>query len=106
MRILCLVTIAACVPSRTALFDPVAVSVKERTGLEPTWRRPAATDARSRELAAAPLTADSAALLAVLASPELQGVYEDLAAAGAELATAGAPPNLEVDAEARFGGDR
>src|SRR5687767_6404787 len=97
---------AGCVPSRAALFDPVRQATRERIGIEPEWRsdwrRPPDLDKRIRELLAQPLTADNAALIAVLASPELQARYAELEAAGAGLATARALPNPEVEAQLRF----
>lgn len=60
---------AGCAPSRAYLFDPVAQTVRERTGLAPEWRTepaPSAAARRIRELVARPLTADTAALVAVL----------------------------------------
>ena len=101
--------LAACAPSRAELFDPVRTAVRERTGIEPTWRAGATVDKRVAELLAAPLTADSAARVALLNSAALQGAYEELAIAGARYATASAPANPEVEAALRFpleGSDR
>jgi len=94
--------LAACAPSRAELFDPVRTAVRERTGIEPTWRAGATVDKRVAELLAAPLTADSAARVALLNSAALQGAYEELAIAGARYATASAPANPEVEAALRF----
>lgn len=102
----------ACVPSRAELFNPVERAVAERTGVtpewRPSWRTSARVDKRVRELMSQPLTADSAAAIAILKSAELQAVYAELGTAGAELADARAVHNPDVDAELTFpleGGD-
>jgi cobalt-zinc-cadmium efflux system outer membrane protein len=98
--VLCL--LPACAPSRASLFDPVSAAVARRAGVEPRWTDgapPAAVEKRVQELLAAPLTAERAALVAVLASPALQAVYQDLAAAGAEVTSARSLPNPELEAE-------
>lgn len=96
----------ACAPSRASLYEPVRASVTERTGIEPhwrgDWRRPAPVDKRVREVLAAPLTADGAALVAVLNSSDLQAVYEDLATAGAAVTTSRAAFSPELEAQLRF----
>ncbi len=98
--------LSACIPSRDALFDPVHAAVLQRTGLaaewRETWARPPKAQARVEELLAAPLTADSAALVAVLSSPRLQVAFAALSEAGASLGIARALPNPEVEAEVVF----
>jgi cobalt-zinc-cadmium efflux system outer membrane protein len=103
---------AACAPPRSALFDPVSQAVRERTGITPEWRddwrRPRAVDERIREILAQPLTAEQAALVAVLNSPRLQAEYAELGVAGGDVAAARTPPNPEAELELRFpleGGD-
>lgn len=107
MRWLVLVPlVAACMPSRSALFDPVAASVRERTGISPEWRtgwrRSAAVDARVKEVLGKPLTAEDAALLAVLVSPELQAAYAELGVVGGTYASARTFSNPEIEAEIVF----
>jgi len=98
--------LAACAPSRSYLFDPVAASVRERTGIRPEWRsgwrRSPAVDKRIGEVVASPLTADGAASIAVLNSSELQAAYEELGVAGGRLAAARLPENPQVEAQLRF----
>lgn len=98
--------LGACVPSRDNLFDPVRAAVLQRTGVEPQWRdgweRPAKVQARVHELLGVPLTADSAALIAVLSSPRLQAVYAALAEAGGRVGTARALPNPQIDVDIVF----
>jgi cobalt-zinc-cadmium efflux system outer membrane protein len=105
-----LLAVASCAPSQAYLFDPVDHTVRERTGITPEWRagRPpsAAAAGRVRALLAEPLTADAAAVVAVLRSPRLQAAYEELGLAGAAVATARALPNPQVDVAVRFPIDR
>jgi outer membrane protein, heavy metal efflux system len=99
---------AACGPSRADLFDPVSHAVRERTGIAPEWRfeehRAAATAKGSgvAGLLAQPLTATSAAAIAVLNNPELQASYAELAAAGGALTAARSVSNPELEAELTF----
>ena len=96
---------SACAPSHRELFDPVASVVRDRTGVTPTWRdgdRPAAVTARVRELLAAPLTAATAAELAILNDAALQADYAALGVAGGALAAARTPRNPEVEAVLRY----
>ncbi len=96
----------ACVPSRAALFDPVRQATLERIGIEPEWRsdwrRPPEVERRVHALLAQPLTAETAALIAVLNSSELQARYADLGASGAAVGGSRALPNPEVEAQLRF----
>ncbi len=96
----------ACVPSRSALFDPVARSVYQRTGVRPEWRsdwkRSEAAERQVRELLAQPLSAENAATLAVSNSPALHASYASLERAGAMLALGRTPPNPDVAAQLRF----
>src|SRR5262245_2694926 len=96
---------AGCAPSRPAMFDPVAQTVRERTGLVTAWREPSQDDPRAAALLAEPLTADAAAAIAVLRSPALQAAYEELGAAGALVARARTPPNPQLEAQFRFPAD-
>jgi cobalt-zinc-cadmium efflux system outer membrane protein len=93
-----------CVPSREALFDPVRAAVEQRTGIAPDWRGGRTPEVRRRvgALLAQPLTADSAAIIAVLNSPALQAEYEELGKSGARYRAARTLPNPEVDLELRF----
>src|SRR5688572_19414281 len=104
--IVLLSTAAGCAPSRSYLFDPVATSVKERTGVSPEWRtdwrRSAAADARVQELLGRPLTAESASMIAVLSNPGLQAAYAEIGIVGGGLATARAPSNPHIEAELTF----
>jgi outer membrane protein TolC len=100
--------VAGCGPSRADLFDPVSQAVRERTGIAPEWRfeehRPASTAKGSRltGLLSRPLTAASAAAVAVLNNPELQASYAELAAAGGALTAARTVSNPELEAELTF----
>jgi cobalt-zinc-cadmium efflux system outer membrane protein len=112
MRALLLLALTACVPSRSALFDPVRQSVHDRIGIRPDWRtgweRTPDVDRRVKKTLARPLTADDAAMLAVLNSPALQAAYAELSIMGGAFGSARTPRNPEVHAEIVFpldGGD-
>ncbi len=84
-------------------------AVNQRAGIVPEWPEwhdgaphSAAAERKIREILDAPLTADGAALIAVLASPDVQVAYADLEAAGGKLARAHAPSNPQVVAALRF----
>jgi outer membrane protein, heavy metal efflux system len=98
-----------CAPSRAQLFDPVGGAIHARVGASPVWergaRRSPAVERRIGEILAEPLTADSAAELAVLGSPVLQARFEELAIAGAALTTATLPPRPQLQLQYRFAVD-
>lgn len=99
-----LVAVAACAPTRSELFDPVRGIVRQRSGLAPGWRdAPArATGKDARALLARPLSAQSAAQLALLGNPELQASYAQLGVAGGDLQSANTPQNPELSAQLVF----
>jgi cobalt-zinc-cadmium efflux system outer membrane protein len=94
--------LAACVPAQAELFEPVRVATRQRLGVDAEWRaggeRSARVAARVKELLAKPLTAESAVAIALIGNAELQAEYEELAVAGAHLASASAPPNPSGEA--------
>jgi len=73
-------------------FGPVAAGVKARTGQEAVWVRSEkeadSVRARVRELLSQPLTAQSAAQIALLNNPGLQASYAELGIAEADLVQA------------------
>ncbi len=97
-----LVAIAACVPSRSALFGPVEAEAKRRIGESVSWRS-SATDARVpgavAELLRRPLDRDAAVRIALANSRRLQAAYESLGIAAAAIADATVLAPLEVDLE-------
>jgi cobalt-zinc-cadmium efflux system outer membrane protein len=104
---LLLVTLAACAPSRSTLFDPVARDIDARVGTRPAWHDDDADPGRDpdvRRLLAAPLTADAAAAIAVRASSHLQASFDELAMRGAEVATATVPVGPELEASVLYNG--
>lgn len=78
-------------------FESAADVVTRRTGLETAWLRDedarAAIERRVEELLAEPLTAETAAQVALLANPTLQARLEELGIAQADLAQATRLPN-------------
>jgi hypothetical protein len=106
---LLLLALAACAPSRSTLFDPVAHDVDRRIGARPAWHRGDADPGRDpevRRLLGAPLTADAAAAIALRASSHLQASFEELALRGADVATATVPVGPELEASVRSNGHR
>ena len=81
-------------------FGSVQSVVKARTGQEARWVR-SEEDARqvqnrTRELLAAPLSADAAVQVALLNNPGLQATYAELGISEADLVQAGRGPNLRL----------
>lgn len=92
-------------------FESTADVVGERTGLAPGWARDEKArqdiEERVEELLARPLTADRAAQIALLHSPQLQADLEELGIAQADLAQATRLPNprFEISYEESDEGD-
>jgi cobalt-zinc-cadmium efflux system outer membrane protein len=105
MRALCCLVLVACVPSRGAVFGPVARDVEARIGIAPEWH---ANDARVtpaiEALLAKPLDRDAAVRIALVANRRLQARYEELGIAAADIASATVLAPTEVDLEL-VGGD-
>lgn len=96
---------SGCVP-RDAGYQDVRSVVAERTGGDVRWHEidGASASAKAvRELLAAPLTADSAARIALLNNPEMQAAFEDLGVARAGLVARRRLPNPVAEASLGFG---
>ena len=108
LSLACAVLLGGCVSvPREAGFSDVRANVAERTGgKRVVWNQgteaDAAVVAEVRTLLQTPLTADSAVQIAMLNNRGLQGVYENLAIAQADLVAAGLLSNPVFDAEVRF----
>ncbi len=91
-------------------YASLATKVRERTGEElrtPSGAGDAAETerqvaARVRELLAEPLTADRAVAVALIASPRIQSMLEELGIAEADLVESGFIANPSLHAEVRF----
>jgi outer membrane protein TolC len=94
--------LGACVPSRAAVFDPVAREVAARIGQRPTWTGGAVDAAALEALIATPLTADRAAAVALIGNAGLAADFDQLGVAAADVAAATAPRDPEVGAQLRF----
>lgn len=81
-------------------FEDVHKRVAERSGLSADPGGGEALERRVHGLLAEPLTAETAAQLALLNNPGLQATIEELGVAQAELAQASRPEGLEIEAEA------
>jgi cobalt-zinc-cadmium efflux system outer membrane protein len=96
----------ACV-SRDMPIDDARSEVHARTGMRARWSgAPRAEDDKLRKsLLAQPLTARSAAQIALLGSPEVDAALEETGVARGALIGALALPNPEAEVKARFHGD-
>lgn len=87
-------------------FDDLHAAVHQRTGLEVHWNEGGESDRLIREridaLLSVPLTAESAAAIALLNNPKMQALYEDLAVAQADLLGAGLLANPVLSGEVRI----
>jgi len=105
-RLLALVAVVGCVPSRGAVFGPVEREVERRIGARATWhehadpRVPAAIAA----LLAKPLDRDAAVRIAIATNRRLQTQYDELGIAAGEIASATVLPPLEVDVKTKLAG--
>lgn len=96
MRLLPLVLVAGCVPSRPALWRPVDREIEQRLGERATWGD-ARTAAAVAQLLAAPLDRTAATRIALARNQRLQATYEQLGIAAGEIASATVLRPLEVD---------
>ena len=87
-------------------FDDVRESVSDRTGHDVQWitgtREDAGAARRVRDLLSGGLTLDEAAQVALLSNRRLQGVYERIGVAQADLVQAGLLKNPVFDGEVKF----
>lgn len=98
--------VAACVPSRSAVFEPVDREVKRRLGSTVGWSDPddhRAADA-VRAMLAKPIDVETAVRIALSRNRHLQARFEELGIAASELAAATVLPPTTVDFDHKFGG--
>ncbi len=89
-------------------FSEVEKLTRERAGQTARWRGDQKAtddevDAAARRLLADELDVNAAVQVALLKSPDLQVLYEDVAIAQANLLQTWLPPNPEIEAGVRFG---
>ena len=105
-RILLVTLVAACVPSRGAVFGPVDREVERRVGVRASWQ--ASTDPRVpaaiAKLLEKPLDRDTAVRIALAQNRGLQADYDRLGIAAAEVADATVLRPLEVEVETKLAG--
>ncbi|MBK9034119.1 MAG: TolC family protein [Myxococcales bacterium] len=106
------IALAACAPSRGAVFGPVGHEVDRRIGVAPLWndRAPdARVPAAVAALLARPLTLDAALRIAVANNRHLQAAYDELGIAAADIAEATTLAPTSVDVNRKYaldgGGD-
>ncbi len=99
-----LAALAACVPSRSAVFHPVDREIERRLGVEATWgdeRVPAAI----AELLTKPLDRDAVVRIALAKNRRLQAQYDQLGIAASEVAAATVLAPMEVDLQYKVAAD-
>lgn len=100
--VLSLLALVGCVSSSAGRDEADAI-VRERTGIAPRGRPDDADTERARSaILAQPLTAESAARLAVLTHPEVDAAYAEIGVARGALVRAVTLPNPEVEAAVTF----
>lgn len=102
---LCFAALAACVPSRTAVFGPVEKDVERRVGVRPTWSGDARVSAAVDALLAKPLDRDAAVRIAIATNRRLQAEYDQLGIAASEVAAATVLAPMRVDIEYKMSGE-
>ncbi len=98
-------TLAACLPTRSAVFGPVDQEVDRRLGLSVEWRD-SSSDARVPaavvSLLGSPLTLDAVLRIAVANNRHLQAEYDGLGIAAGEIAEATVLPPTSVDLNHKY----
>jgi cobalt-zinc-cadmium efflux system outer membrane protein len=98
--------LGGCGGPRDAAFPDVAQTVADRTGKQVHWNQGLSEDQEADQavagLLAKPLTAESAVQIALLNSPRLQALYEDLGVAQADLVRAGMLKNPVFEGQINF----
>ncbi|MBI3736833.1 TolC family protein, partial [Candidatus Sumerlaeota bacterium] len=101
LTVTCGLTACAWVPRRAAGFDDVAKLAEERTGFQINWDRESPEGDKIRDLLHSkltdPLTAESAAQIALLNNRKLQATYQSLGIAQADVIQASLLPNPIFD---------
>ncbi len=96
-------SLVGCGGTRDEAFHDVNATLTERTGKTVHWNQGTDSDRQAEkavaDLLAKPLTADSAVQIALLNSPRLQALYEDLGVAQADLVQAGMLKNPVFQAQ-------
>ncbi len=99
------ILMVGCVPSQSAVFDPVDHEVKRRLGVDVVWRAP--DDSRAagaiQEMLQKPIDLDAAVRIALAGNRHLQARFEDLGVAASEIASATVLPPAQVDVDRKFG---
>lgn len=93
-------SLAACLPSRAAVWNPTDAEIERRLGVDAHWGT-SPTDARVpaavEKLLKTPLDRDAAVRIAVANNRRLQARYDDLGVAASAIARATVLPPTEVD---------
>jgi len=96
--------LAACVPSRSAVFGPVDREVERRVGARPAWGEPdAKTAAAIDDVLARPIDRDAAVRVALATNRRLQARYDELGISAAAIAGATVLAPTEVELSYKLG---
>ena len=95
-------TLTACVPSRSTLFDPVGAEVQRRVGVPVAWTDDARTTPAIDELLSKPLDGDTAVRIALARNRRLQASFDELGIAASQVAEATVLPPLSIDIDHKF----
>jgi cobalt-zinc-cadmium efflux system outer membrane protein len=103
LPVLALLLAVGCVPSRGAVFGPVAREVERRVGVGATWHENAdpRVPAAVASLLQKPLDRDSVVRIALATNRRLQAQYDQLGIAASDVAAATVLAPLEVDIETK-----
>ncbi|MBA3936156.1 MAG: TolC family protein [Planctomycetes bacterium] len=100
------ILLGGCGGPRDAAFTDVRATVTARTGSQVHWNQGTDEDRAAEQAVAAllakPLTPESAVQVALLTSPRLQALYEDLGVAQADLVKAGMLRNPVFEGQVNF----
>jgi len=92
------VVLVACVPSRSAVFDPVGSDIQRRLGAGVAWRTADDdVDAATAAMLAKPLDLDAAIRVALARNRGLQASFDELGIAASQIADATVLPPTTVD---------
>ena len=106
VRVACLVSVllVSCVPSRSAVFDPVGREAQRRLSLGVSWGTDPTIEAAVGRLLGRPLDVDASVRIALAHNQRLQARYDELGIAASQIADATVLPAAELDFDYKRGG--
>ena len=101
-RLLTLLALGACGPSRSAVFGPVDREIERRLGEKARWGEDPRVAAAIASLLQKPLDREAAIRIALATNRRLQASYDQLGIAASEIASATVLPPTRVDVEVKL----